>query len=34
MIIEKDGTISYAEKESGPGQVTVSPAFGYLPGLY
>ena len=26
MVIEKDGTISYAENESNPGQVTVSGA--------
>ena len=26
MIIEKDGTVSYAEKEGNPGQVTVSGA--------
>lgn len=24
MVVEKDGTISYAENESNPGQVTVS----------
>ena len=24
MVIEKDGTVSYAERETGPGQVTVS----------
>ena len=27
MIIEKDGTVSYAEREPGPGQVTVSPDY-------